>query len=81
MSNKLNISKNEIELEGVREYCEEYPVLLKQNTTTHSFVLDKDVLIDRPVLVGVNEGGYNSVEIDLLDLIEWLKNNKPELLK
>jgi len=28
-----------------------------------------------------NEGGYNCTAVDLGDVIKWLKENKPELLK
>jgi hypothetical protein len=35
----------------------------------------------RQVLAAYNEGRHNGVEIDLLELIDWLKKNKPELLQ
>jgi hypothetical protein len=34
----------------------------------------------RLVIIALNEGGHNSTEVDLLDVIEWVKKNKPELL-
>lgn len=51
------------EMTGVREYAEGYPVEIH--------IDDKS---GRAVVVGRNEGGYNEVAIDLMDLIGWLKN-------
>jgi len=34
----------------------------------------------REILVCECEGGYNAGCVDLLDLIEWLRVNRPELL-
>lgn len=56
-------------LQDVREYCEGMGVLLGT---------DEDS--GREVIKAVNEGGYNSTHVDLLDLITWLKQNRPELL-
>lgn len=54
------LSNQGIVMEGVREYCEEMEVrLLKRN--------------GRYVIEARNEGGYNSTEVDLLDLIQWLQ--------
>lgn len=50
------------EMTGVREYAEGYPVEIQ--------IDDKS---GRAVVVGRNEGGYNEVAIDLMDLIGWLK--------
>lgn len=55
-----------IKMEGVREYCEEFGVELND-------------VNGRPVIMAYNEGGYNSTQVDLLDLIEWLKEHKEEL--
>ena len=35
----------------------------------------------RWIIRAYNEGGHNSVDIDLVDIIDWVKENKPELLK
>lgn len=54
------LSNQGIVMEGVREYCEEMEVrLLKRN--------------GRYVIKARNEGGHNSTEVDLLDLIQWLQ--------
>jgi hypothetical protein len=54
-------------MEGVREYREEYAVELGKEG-------------DRFVVVATNEGSNNSTAIDLLDLLEWVRANRPELL-
>lgn len=52
----------------LREYGEEYPVYIQRNDA------------GRWTVAAFNEGGYNGTSVDLLDLITWLKVNKPELL-
>ena len=73
---------------NIREYCEEYPVEIKQlKESDEKDLLDKDSLYyeacmdGRYVIVAVNEGGYNSTEVDLVDLLHYVKNNLPELLE
>jgi hypothetical protein len=53
---------------GVREYAEEYPVELRE------------VEEGRLVIQAWNESRHNFTQVDLLDLIAWLKKHKPELL-
>jgi hypothetical protein len=53
---------------GVREYGEEDEVLLDTRDN------------GRLVILASNEGGYNGTSVDLLDIIAWVKKNKPELL-
>jgi hypothetical protein len=50
-------------MQGVREYAEGNPVRLQY-----------DAVACRLVIVASNEGGYNEVAIDLLDLVEWLRS-------
>lgn len=64
-----------IEMTGVREWSNGnfgegvgYPVCLCEEK-------------GRLVINAYNPGGYDDTMVDLLDLIEWLKQNKPELLK
>lgn len=58
---------------GVREHGEGYDVELRdQFTSTRGE--------PRLCVLARNEGGYNSTAVDLLDLIQWLRENKPELL-
>jgi len=54
-------------MKGVREYNEEMEVELNDG--------------ERPTVKAYNEGGYNSTEIDLIDIIEWTRVNRPNLLK
>lgn len=54
---------------NIREYCEELPVKIKQDEET-----------GRWVIFALNEAGHNSTSVDLLDLLRWIKKNKPELL-
>lgn len=57
-----------IKLEGVREYGEGDPVEIATSED------------GRLCLVASVDAGYNSTAIDLVDLITWLKANRPELL-
>ena len=55
-------------MDGVTEYNEEMPVKLSYHAESK-----------REVIVAQNEGGCNSVAIDLLQLVAWLKEHRPEL--
>lgn len=57
----------EITLDGVREYGERLPVKI-------AFYED----VGRFVLKAENQGGYDCVEINLLDLVAWLKDGGME---
>jgi hypothetical protein len=35
----------------------------------------------RPVVRALNSGGYDSTEVDLAELMEWVKTNYPDLYK
>lgn len=35
---------------------------------------------DRPVILAVNEGGYCATRVDLIQLLEWVRDNMPELM-
>lgn len=56
-----------IEMKGVTEYAEGLPVSLK--------LRDGRLVID-----ALNECGYNGVEIDLLQLLWWLRAYRPDLI-
>lgn len=56
------------DMEGVREYGEGYVVELHEEEN------------GRLAIFALNEGGYNVTSVDLIDLIQWVKRNKPELL-
>ena len=55
-------------LEGVNEYCEGMPVELAETS------------LGRLVIRAKNECGYNGTDVDLLELIAWLKKNRPDML-
>ena len=55
-----------MEMEGVREYCEEMAVELV-----------KGYGVERLVVRALNEAGCNATEVDLLDLLEWVAKNMP----
>ena len=59
---------------GVREYNENYPVLIKQ----YEGEGDNN---GRWTVQALNEGGFNSTSVDLLDILVWTINPHPELLE
>ena len=75
--------------EGVNEYSEEMEVKIEQLTKREGECFEnvtsrdtyKAHMNERWVVVARNEAGYNCTQVDLLQLIEWVKKNKPELLK
>lgn len=62
------MGEEEIIKTDIREYAEEMAVT----------IISKN---ERIVIKALNEGGYNLTEVDLVDVIQWVKRNKPELLK
>lgn len=67
------------QLQGVREYAEGYGVELVE---TNGYYQENGEYRDagRLAVRAFNEAGHNFTEVDLLDLIAWLKANRPELL-
>jgi hypothetical protein len=63
MDNKELVERDGI-VTDIREYFEEYPVTIYKNEN------------DRWVVYAKNEGGYNSVEIDLEDILETVEHLK-----
>ncbi len=62
----------------VREYCEGQPVELFQEELVDD--TGEPTGGKRWVVLAFNNSGHNCTKVDLLDLIAWLKKNKPELL-
>ena len=54
-------------MEGVTEYAEGLDVRLSVNK-------------GRLVVDATNEGGYSGTDVDLVQLLEWVNKNMPELL-
>ena len=57
---------------NIREYADEYPVKITSREVEGK---------ERLVIDALNEGGYNGTEVDLLDVLKWVKENMPELLE
>jgi hypothetical protein len=57
-------------MEGVRNYDEDTPFLSTKVLEDGS---------KRLTICAPTEGGYNCTDIDLLDLLDWVKKNRPEL--
>lgn len=57
-----------ITMNGVTEYNEGMEVSLSETD-------------GKLVIKALNEAGYNSTEVDLLQLLEWVKTNRPDLIK
>lgn len=70
------------EMSGVREYDEQLPVALVLVPPDDEVPKYGPSPAEGPrwCVRALNEGGYNGVSIDLLDLIRWLRENRPELL-
>jgi hypothetical protein len=59
--------RREQTMSGVREYCDGYPVELR-----------RDLKNGRLLITAWNEGHNNMTQVDLWDLIEWLRLGPPE---
>jgi hypothetical protein len=70
-----------IQMEGVREYAEDYAVHLVETDGYYVSPNAPRPGAGRLAVRALNEGGHNCTEVDLLDLIAWLKANRPELLR
>lgn len=58
---------NEI-MHGVTEYAEGLDVKLQMEDN------------GRPIVSAYNEGGFNGTSVDLLELLAWLRANRPDLI-
>jgi len=64
----------------IHDYAEGLPVEI---TTLNPKDTYPEGLLKRPRLVikALNEGGCNCTLVDLIDVLRWVKENKPELLE
>jgi hypothetical protein len=74
----LAIAATRVEMVGVREYGEGYPVTLHVEPPRLERGITPGPSERRYVIRAVNEGGHNSVLIDLFDLLAWLGKHPPE---
>lgn len=67
-------------MDGVTEYADGSEVLLAE--TAGSFVdVGKEYKgVGRLVIRALNQGGHDCTEVDLLELLAWLKANRPDLM-
>lgn len=66
-------------MHGVSEYVERYPVELDR---TEFLEMTKPFESSgRWIIRAYNEGRHNCTEVDLIELIEWLRENLPECLE
>jgi len=68
-------------MRGVDEYCEEMNVKLSQTTGKYNHGVPDEQCegYGRLVVRATNEGGCNSTEVDLEQLLKWVAENKPEI--
>ena len=53
---------------GVREHSEQMEVELRREN-------------ERLVVTAFNEGGFKTTNVDLLELLDWLSANRPDILE
>lgn len=70
-----------MKMEGVTEYCEGFDVELIQTSGTYSGSGAHQEGAGRWVIRATNEGGHDCTEVDVVQLIAWLRANRPDLLK
>lgn len=63
----------------IREYAEEMEAKICERKDYEGN--ERRVGAGRLIISARNEGGYNGTHVDLLDVIDWVKANMPELLK
>lgn len=69
------------ELAGVREYSDGYVIHLVEHVIDEEHIGDEPMGEKRFVLEALNEGGFNSTLVDVMDVLLWLREYRPDLLK
>jgi hypothetical protein len=71
-----------IKMDGVKEYAEGMIVELTQTTGIYESAIPKEQRdgYGRWVIRAKNEGGYNCTEVDVFQLVQWLKSNRPDMI-
>ena len=69
-------------MDGVTEYAEGYEVRLVETTGTYTSGKPEAEWAGRGRLTikALNEAGYNCTEVDLLEILAWVKANRPDLM-
>jgi hypothetical protein len=75
----LGENMENVTMNGVGEYVSGYPVELRQSDGTND-INGRDIGVGRWVVVAFNEGGCNLTEVDVLQLVAWLKEHRPDLI-
>jgi hypothetical protein len=72
----------ELIMKGVREHSEGMDVLLTETSGLYEYdtPVEKWKGHGRLVIRAFNEAGFNNTQVDLLDIIVWIKTNRPDLL-
>ena len=67
-------------MSGVTEYAEGYEVRLVETAGAYVGLNKPNEGAGRLVVKALNEAGYNCTEVDLLELLAWVKANRPDLM-
>lgn len=70
-------------MDGVTEYAEGYPVRIRATEGVWRSTggpKESRPGFGRLVVAAVNEGGHNCTEVDLVELLAWVKTHRPDLL-
>jgi hypothetical protein len=67
-------------MDGVTEYAEGYGVRLVETTGTYGGLGKPHEGAGRLAIKALNEAGHNCTEVDLLELLAWVKANRPDLM-
>ena len=67
-------------MDGVTEYAEGYGVRLVETTGADAGLGKPHEGAGRLAIKAFNEAGCNCTEVDLLELLAWVKANRPDLM-
>jgi len=71
-----------MKMNGITEYCEGMEVELIQTEGCSSYInQERGRGKGRWVVQAFNEAGQNRTEVDVLELVSWLKANRADLLE
>jgi hypothetical protein len=79
MSNDMREEEGTL-MDGVTEYAERYEVRLVKTTGSYVGIGKEMPGAGRLVIKAMNEAGNNCTEVDLLEVLSWVKANRPDLM-